>query len=144
MTGNFNGALNKLVLDRYGWKLILFSNLFHLKGTFLALWRFLSLDISDCGKSQCMYIWIDGTGENLRAKTKTVDFVPKHPSGNCSSNYTFLGKYKLLLCLLSSDYLCQKDRSLNFFISVWPKTYLLITKFFQTLVYNSQEKVFLH
>ena len=56
-TMNFNAATNKTVLDRY-----------------------LALKQPD-NITQCMYVWIDGTGEHLRAKTKTVKFVPKKPAG---------------------------------------------------------------
>ena len=41
---------------------------------------YLELPQPDSG-IQAMYVWIDGTGEHLRCKTKTIDFIPKAAEG---------------------------------------------------------------
>lgn len=42
-----------------------------------AVSKYMSLDQGE--SVQAMYIWIDGTGENLRCKTKTVNMEPTKP-----------------------------------------------------------------
>ncbi|MPC96178.1 Glutamine synthetase [Portunus trituberculatus] len=44
--------------------------------------RYMRLPIPD-NKCQVMYVWVDGTGEHLRSKTRTVNFIPKCASGEC-------------------------------------------------------------
>jgi len=41
--------------------------------------RYMRLEIPD-NKCQAMYVWVDGSGENLRSKTRTLNFVPKDPA----------------------------------------------------------------
>ena len=48
--------------------------------------RYLALKQPD-NVTQCMYVWIDGTGENIRAKTRTVKYVPEKPSDLPVWNY---------------------------------------------------------
>ena len=40
-----------------------------------ALQHYMNLDVR--GKCQAMYVWIDGTGEKLRGKTRTFEEPPK-------------------------------------------------------------------
>lgn len=54
---NQNAYTNKRVLDRY-----------------------LALEQPN-DKVMATYIWIDGTGENVRAKTRTLESIPKNPKG---------------------------------------------------------------
>lgn len=56
--------------------------------------RYLSLELPG-NQCQATYIWIDGTGENVRCKDRTLDFIPTGVKGNCqleiiSYNFVYL------------------------------------------------------
>jgi len=65
-----NIATNKTVLDRY-----------------------LRLPLDE-NTSQCTYVWIDGTGEYVRSKTRTMNFIPKKPEELPIWNYDGSSTYQ--------------------------------------------------
>ena len=56
-SNNPNARMNKNIIDRY-----------------------LKLPQPD-NRILAEYIWIDGTGDNMRGKTRVLDYVPKTPQG---------------------------------------------------------------
>ena len=47
------------------------------------------LEIPQGDRVMVEYVWIDGTGEAMRSKCKTLEFVPKEAKGKLKVDWTF-------------------------------------------------------
>lgn len=59
------------------------------------------MDLPQGDKVQAMYIWIDGTGEGLRCKTRTLDSEPKSIEGKWHPNALALFLHRSWLIMSS-------------------------------------------
>lgn len=64
--------------------------------------RYADLDLPD-GQVIATYIWIDGTGENVRCKDRTLNFIPKTPKGELNFDLRFPNWIALQLIQIKRD-----------------------------------------